>query len=109
MKASDILLFDDLKTKTVTVKQWKRDLTLRELGLNDGLKWLAAIQDSEDSNTIDAHDVAMVVARGVIDAETGERIFSDDDISALAEKSSKALMFLYQEIIALSSEDAIKN
>ncbi len=109
MKASDILGFDDLKTRVVHVKWWDRDLTIRELGLDDGLKMFSKVKDLDGDASIDAEDLAQVIACGVVDAETGERVFSDDDVPALAKKSSKPLMFLYQEIIALSSEEAVKN
>jgi len=109
MKASDILDFDDLRTKVVEVKEWGCELTVRELGLEDGLKMFSMVQDIDDNPAINAEDVAQVVAWGVVDAETGDRVFSDDDISALAKKNSKPLMFLYQEIIALSGEEAAKN
>ena len=110
MKASDILDFDDLKTKTVKVMEWGCELTVRELGLDDGLKMFSMVKDIDDDNpAINAEDVAQVVAWGVVDADTGDRVFSDDDVSELAKKNSKPLMFLYQEIISLSGEEAAKN
>ena len=109
MKASDILSFDDLKTKVVKVKQWDCELTIRELGLDDGLKMFSMVSEVNDDLVIAAEDVAQVVSWGVIDPDTGERLFSDDDIAPLAKKNRMALMFLYQEIIALSGEDATKN
>ncbi len=108
MKASDILNFDDLRTKEVKVKWWKCGMTIRELGLDDGLKMFAMAKDLDDNARIDAEDLAQVVAWGVID-ESGERVFSDDDVAALAKKNPKPLMFLYNEIIALSGEEAVKN
>ena len=109
MKASDILGFNDLKTKVIKVKAWDCELTVRELGLADGIKMFDLISDADDRPTIAAESVAQVVAWGVIDPATLERIFSDDDVAQLAQKSSKALMFIYKEIMALSGEDAAKN
>ncbi len=108
MKASDILNFDDLRTKVVKVKWWDCEMTIRELGLDDGLKMFSMVKDLDDNPSINAEDLAQVVAWGVID-ESGERVFSDDDVSSLAKKNSKPLMFLYQEIISLSSGEAVKN
>ncbi len=109
MKASDILFLDDLQTKVVKVKEWDCELTIQELGLGDGLQMFSMVSDIEDNPVLEADQIAQVIAWGVIEPETGERVFSDDDVSALAKKNRNALMFLYQEIITLSGEEAVKN
>ena len=109
MKASDILEFSDLKTKVIKVKEWDCKLTIRELGLSDGLKMFDFVVDTDDKPTMAAEDVAQVIAWGVIDPETSERVFSDDDVAALATKNSKAMMFVYREIMSLSGGEAEKN
>lgn len=109
MKASDILGFNDLTTKVVKVKQWNCKLTIRELSLNDGIRWFQMAQELGDKIILDAEDIAQVVVMGVIDSETGEYLFSDDDIPALKSKNRDALMFLYQEITKLSGAVAEKN
>jgi len=109
VKASDILGFDDLRTKVVKVKEWKRELTIRELGLDEGMRMVAMVRDVDGEDpTIGGRDVAQVVAWGVVD-DDGERVFSDDDVDVLVRKSSSALMFLYREIIKLSNQEAVKN
>ena len=111
MKASDILSFSDLRTKEVEVPQWKQTVRIREMGLDDGVKFVSLMRNAQgDSVTLTGEDIAGVVARGVIN-EKGERVFSDDDIPALAKKSQKALMLLYGEVIGLSGdvEEAAKN
>jgi hypothetical protein len=109
MKASDILGMSDLKTKVVKVKEWDCEFTIRELGLEDGLKMFSMVKDAEEGLAITAEDLAQVVAWGVIDPATAERLFSDDDVASLKTKNSKPLMFLFQQIMALSGEDAEKN
>ena len=110
MKASDILSFNDLKTSEVKVKEWDCTLTIRELGLDEGIKLFAMARAySEDEPTLSAADVAQVVVWGVIDPETGEQVFSDEDVPALAKKNRKPLMRLYAKITELSGEDAEKN
>ena len=110
MKASDILELSDLQTKVVKVKEWKRDLTVRELNLEDSLKLLDSAGDLEgDTVVLTAESIARVIVWGVINPDTSERVFSDDDIAALAQKNHSALMFLYKEIMSLSSESAVKN
>ena len=109
MKSSDILGLDDLRTETVRVEQWDRDLTIRELDLESAAKMLSMGSEQDGEFTINAEQIASVVAWGVID-DDGERLFSDDDIPALQKKSRDALMFLYLKITGISSvEDAEKN
>ncbi|MEE8482750.1 MAG: hypothetical protein V3S12_05300 [Acidiferrobacterales bacterium] len=109
MKASDILGLKDLRTKVVDVPAWDCKLTIRELGLGDGLS-LFALATSEDGKEImDAEAIAQVVAWGVIDPDTGKRLFSDADVPALLEKSQKALLDLYKEIVNLSGGAETKN
>ena len=108
MKASDILGFDDLRTKVVKVKEWDCELTVRELSLDAGLRAFEMVRDIDgDDPTISADNIAQIVAWGVVD--NGERVFSDDDVPVLAQKNSKPLMFLYREIMSLTGEDEAKN
>jgi len=109
VKASDILGLNDLATKVVRVEEWDCDLTIRELTLDDGIRLFQMAKDFEDKFVMDSKDIAQVVAWGVIDPDTGERLFSDDDITALTQKNRKPLMFLYEQISSLSNEDAEKN
>lgn len=106
MKASDILGFSDLRTKVVHVDQWDCDLTIRELGLDEGLRLFAFVSD--DKITLSGEDIAHVIAWSVVD-DNGERVFSDEDIPALAKKNRDAMIFLYQEIASLSGDDTEKN
>jgi hypothetical protein len=112
MKATDILGLDDLRTKEVEVPHWKQKLTIREMGLDDGVHFASMMRAKGDGDNVSltGEDIAGVVARGVID-ENGERVFKDEDIPALARKSQKALLFLYSEIVGLSGdvEEAAKN
>ena len=109
MKASDILDFNDLKTKSVRVEAWGCDLTVRELDLECGVKLFSMVSEVGDGEFVmDADQIASVVAWGVID-EDGERVFSDEDIPALKKKSRDPLMLLYTEITGISVEDAEKN
>ncbi len=106
MKASDILGFNDLCTKVVHIDKWGCDLTVQELGLSDGIRLVSLISTDDDS--VNAEAIAQVVAMGVID-DNGDRLFSDEDIPALAQKNGKALMELYAAITGLAIEAAEKN
>jgi hypothetical protein len=110
MKAADILGFQDLRTKQVEVPQWGATLTIKEMGLQEGVKFAGMVRDTGETLTMTAEQIASIVAWCVID-DAGERVFSDADIPKLASKSQKALLFLYSEIVGLSGslEEAEKN
>lgn len=106
-----LLSVSDLRTKEVDVPSWGMKLTIRELNLQESMDAFSGIKPDDDGNvTLGYEDVAKVVAFGVID-EDGERVFSDDDVPALAKKGKAALMKLYAEITKLSGtvEDEVKN
>ena len=108
----DLLSFSDLRTEEVEVKQWKRKVTIRELGLQESMGAFGSLKPDKDGKvTLDPADIAQIVAYGVIDPETGDRIFSDEDVPKLVKKNTKALMFLYGAITSLSGsvEDQVKN
>lgn len=106
--SADLLNIFDLKTKDIEVAEWKKTLTVRELSLDEGMKMYAMVKGDGDKLSLDAKDIAQVVAWGVVDAN-GERVFTDDDVPKLAGKNRKSLMFIYSEITALSGDDAEKN
>jgi len=109
--SQDLLDFNDLLTQEVKVPQWKRTVTIQELGLQESMLAFGSIKPDDDGKvTLDHMDIAQIVAFGVIDPETGERVFSDEDVPKLARKNHKALMLLYTSITALSGsvEDEVK-
>jgi len=107
--SEEILGFDDLRTKQVTVKEWgNKTLSIREPDLHQVLKSREMVVDGDVQ--LRALEIAQTVASSVID-EHGDRVFSDDQVPRLARKNRHALMFLYNEILALAGtlEDAEKN
>lgn len=110
--SESILGNDDLRTKEVEVPQWKTTLTVRELGLQESMIAYGSLKPTDTGEVTLGHsNIAQIVAFGVIDPETGDRVFSDADIPKLARKNHKALMTLYMAITALSGtvEDEVKN
>ena len=108
--SQELLDFNDLRTKEVKVPQWKRTVTIQELGLQESMLAFGSIKPDDDGKvTLDHMDIAQIVAFGVID-DSGERVFSDKDVPKLARKNHKALMLLYTSITALSGsvEDEVK-
>jgi hypothetical protein len=110
IKATDILDFADLKEGTVEVPEWKTTLTIRELGLDQGLSLYSMVQSLSGNQVVmKGQDIAQVIAWSVVNPETGERVFSDADVPALAKKNRNALMRIYTAITSLTGEDAEKN
>lgn len=108
----DVLEIDDLRTAEVEVPQWKQTITIRELGLQESMLAYGSLKPGEGGEvTLDYNDIAQIVAYGVIDPETGDRAFSDEDVPKLARKNKKAVMLLYTAITDLSGsvEDEVKN
>jgi hypothetical protein len=100
---SEILESDDLVTKVVDVPVWKRKVTIREMGLAESLVAFGPENVTDDGKVhLSAETIAQVVACCVIDPKSGDRVFEDGDVPKLARKSRVALMFLYNEITALS-------
>ena len=113
MDLSELLDFNDLRTDEVYVPQWKQKITVQEQGLEESM--VSFGPDSKVSKdgtiTLTAKDIARVVAFGVIDPKTGDRVFSDKDIPTLARKNRDALTLLYHAILSLSGlpKEAEKN
>lgn len=110
--SQEILDYSDLRTEEVEVPQWNRTVTIRELGLQESMLSLGSLKPGEDGKVTLTHaEIAQIVAYGVIDPETDDRVFSDDAVPKLARKSKKALMLLYFAIIELSGdvEEEVKN
>lgn len=113
ISADELLSINDLRQKKIFVAQWNREITIQELGLLPMMEMyqsLDAKEIAEGSVKVKPLDIARFVALGVLD-ESGNRVFKDEHIEALANKNHEALTFIYSEIMALSGsdEDAEKN
>lgn len=113
MNADDILSISDLRTKTIYVEKWGRDVIIQELGLLPMMQMYQSIdvKDVESGKVeVNAMDIARIVSMGVVD-DSGCQVFTDEHIPALAKKNRDSLLFVYTEIMALSGseDDAEKN
>ena len=113
MNANDLLSINDLKTKTIHVPKWDKDVVIQELGLLPMMEMYQSMNFKDiEQGKIEVRplDIARIVALGVVD-DNGERVFADEHIPALARKNREALMFIYGEIMSLSGteDDAEKN
>lgn len=110
---AQILKADDLPTKVVKVPEWGGEVTVCTLTAHDKDVW-------EESITRDEGKVEMTNLRASLCALTivgndGKRIFSDQDVQALGEKSSLAMSRIYNvaadmnRVSGKDAEELVKN
>lgn len=97
-----ILAADDRTFELVEVPEWDVTLGVREIGLQDALRFLSSSDLDGDKLTVRAEEVTAVIVAGLVDPETHKPVFSRDDVPELLEKSRSVLMRLYVKILGLS-------
>ena len=110
-----ILAVRDLNHQDVYVEEWELTVRIRELtGTERGLfdKSVTQVTASKDGNfdvQVEAHKLRLsLVALTLVD-ESNERIFSEDEMHSLGEKSSKVITRLYEissKLSGLSADSA---
>ena len=90
-----ILEMADLAEERVYVKEWDCDITIREMTALERVKFESRLEKDDPLLRV------KLVAYSAVD-ENGERLFSDDDIPALAGKNFKAIRVLSDAAIRLS-------
>jgi len=97
-----ILSARDLRTETIEVPEWGTTVTLRE--------WDGATRDRFDALALEARERggkipprlrAWVAAMSIVD-ESGELVFGEPDIEALARKSARALDRIVEAALKLN-------
>ena len=105
-----ILAVDDLLTEEVAVPEWGGKVLVRGLSGKERDDYEATIMRMRGTNvqlTL-ANARAKLVSRSVIDLQTKQRLFSDDDVKLLASKSAAALQRVFevaQRLSGLTAED----
>lgn len=92
---SAILAASDRKVEAVDVPEWNGRVFVRSLTAGDRSAWAAAMRDDADRAGL------LMIARAVCDAD-GVRIFGDDDLDALAEKSTAAIDRLVDAVLRVN-------
>lgn len=111
LTANDILSAKDLREKILDVPEWEGSVTLRELTANDR-DWLQAsmVTEADDEGMItieneEGRKLAItgfqtkLVALSIVHPETSKRLFDNDQIKALAEKSGIVLSRIASECV----------
>lgn len=100
---------------TGKVAAWGKDIDIMELSARQRLEmssWFPVVDEEDEAPRarLSATQIAQVVAWGVVDSN-GERVFSDDDVPALSEKSFSELQKVYSAVLSLtpSAEEAEGN
>lgn len=93
------LSVDDRETREVEVPGGK--LLIREMDGEAVMEMVSALENKEDK---ESQKLALYrgIAQSVIDPETGERMFTMDDVAALQRKSWRTLNALQGEIMKLN-------
>jgi len=96
-----ILASEDLERRIVKVPEWGGEVTIRAL---TGKERDAFEEGSLDKNQkVTMHNIrARLVAMSAIDAETGERLFTNADATSLGDKSAQALNRCFEVSASLS-------
>lgn len=113
---NQILTANDLETREVDVPEWGGSVTVKALSGKERDAWEASLRVTRGKQTAaDTSNIrAKLVARALI-GDDGERLFSDQDIAALGDKSALVLDRLFDVIAEMSGlsnkadEDAEKN
>jgi hypothetical protein len=95
-----ILTAEDLKKETVEVPEWGTTVTVQELTAEGREELETYIRIS--GGFADSKQVRAIVAAFTIVDETGKRVFTCDDIPALAKKNGKALARIFVKAKSLS-------
>jgi hypothetical protein len=117
LNAAAILDADDVKFEDVPVPEWSGTVRVRSLSGTDRDAFEASNYELRDGKVAfnRENQRAKLVARALINPETGERLFTDLQIGQLGQKNAAVLDRLYEVAARLSGlaetsdEDAEKN
>lgn len=106
LSREQILAAQDIRSETVPVPEWGGAVMVR--GLTGRARDALEARFTDAKGTLDrkaqADFRAAFAAMTIVD-ESGDRLFSDDDIKALGEKSSVALQRVFDVAVRLSATD----
>jgi hypothetical protein len=101
-----ILAAEDLKTEVVPIPEWGGDVIVSEMSAADSERWLMEAFDDEGKPTRRKAPTVQLAARCIVD-ESGQRVFSEEDIEALAKKSPKAIGKVFSAAVRLNGLGAM--
>ena len=110
----EILGMDDLKSEEITIPEWKgKKFIVREMtGEERGAMYDACMENGKYNHKLHPFAVTVFSLRNI---ETGERIFTAEDVPALAKKNGGAIESIsmvalrLSQLTELDAENAEKN
>lgn len=100
-----ILQAKDIESHKTHVEQWGVDLDIRTMTAIERSRLVSSC--TKEDGTVDMEKMyPMLLISSVYDPETGEKVFSAEDIDALQDKSASALEFVAQKVMEVSGMTA---
>lgn len=96
-----ILSANDIQGNTVHVEAWGVDLEVRTITAVERSR-LVAMCTKEDGNVDLEKMYPLLIISATFDPETGEKVFTNDDMLLLQDKSATAIEFVAQEVMRMS-------
>lgn len=100
-----ILASDDIETELIEVEKWGVKIEIKGMSGLHRAQFLQGFSKEDGSVDYERLYPFLVIATAY-DPDTGEKIFSDDDVPALNQKSGKVLETLGQAALKLSGMGA---
>lgn len=107
LSKSDILKADDVQTEDVAVPEWGGKVALRGLsGAEGDFYTKSLVRGKGKKATTDLTNMtAKLCAKCIVDPESGERLFNDQEVAELGRKSASALKRVFKVAARLSGLD----
>lgn len=96
-----ILAADDIGTETVNVPAWGVDVEVRGLTLGQRNDAITAAREEDGTLNLSRY-YALILIATVSDPETKEKVFRDDDVALILDKSSAPADLLAKKALTLS-------
>ena len=96
-----ILQSKDIQSNKLTVEQWGVELDIRTMTAIERSRLVATCSKPDGSVDMEKMYPLLLIA-AVYDPETGEKVFSADDMEALQEKSASAIELVAQKVMEVS-------
>ena len=111
LSGDDIIALDDQKTEDVHVPQWDTYVTLRSMTGAERDRYEGALisytidsQGRPQAGKLELDNLrARLVSLVAINHETGQRLFSEQQVAALGKKNGTPLDLLFQAALTLSN------
>lgn len=101
-----ILSTEDIQSEVVTVPQWgNAKLEIRGMSGKERSRLMQICVDPKTQEIDFSRLYPLIIVATAFDPETGEKVFSSDDIDALNEKSGAALEYVGKVAARLSGMD----